>query len=85
MIRDNTCVEFMFEADVFNHNWEDVALTENFFGMGVIKGISREFLTDVKVLAFDHGHHHTHHIVPAKHAMRKDHVNGGFNTISHFG
>lgn len=84
MIGDDAGVEVMFEADILNDNGEDVAFTEYFFRERVVEGVGGEFLADVEVLAFDHGHHHAHHVMPAKDAMGKDHVDGGLNTISNF-
>lgn len=85
MIGDDAGVEVMFEPDILNDNGEDVAFTEYFLRMGVVEGIGGEFLTDVEVLASDHGHHHAHHVMSAKDAMREDHINGGLNTISYSG
>ena len=84
MIGDDAGVEVMFETDILNDNGEDVAFTEYLFGMGVVEGIGGEFLADVEVLAFDHGHHHAHHVVSTKDTMGKDHVDGGVDTISYF-
>ena len=84
MIGHNTGVEVMFETDILNDNGEDVAFTEYLFGMGVVEGVGGEFLADVEVLAFDHGHHHTHHVMSTKDTVGKDHVNSGFDAISYF-